>query len=116
MAGTYAQGEGRAQLRLVLGPVGPDAYRAIGTQDGTHGTDGGGCEQEIGDEPVVAPDKAVVRGEESTYEGTFVQVNPGTGGTCRYLAYDVTLDVVDGNTVRLRPEELDQCLAYRRVS
>ncbi|MFB6842773.1 hypothetical protein [Streptomyces sp. NPDC056361] len=115
VTGTYARGEGRAQLRLLLEPAGPGAYRAVGTQDGTHGTDVGACEQELGNEPVVEPSEAVVRGDGSSYEGTFIQVNPGTGGTCRYLAYDVTLDVVDRNTVRLCPEESDQCLVYQRL-
>ncbi|MCA6095068.1 hypothetical protein LE181_23210 [Streptomyces sp. SCA3-4] len=114
VAGTYARGEGRTQVRLLLEPAGSDAYRATGTQDGSHGTDPATCEQELGNEPKVDPADAVIRGDGSTYAGTFIQVVPGTtAGTCRYLAYNVTLQVVDQDTVRMCPQTLG-CTTYQR--
>ncbi|WP_190108793.1 hypothetical protein [Streptomyces cinnamoneus] len=115
VAGTYARGEGRAQMRLLLEPTGSDAYRATGTQDGSHGIDAGTCEQELGNEPKTDPTEAVIRHNGSTYTGRFIQVNPGTGGTCRYLAYNVTLEVIGQDTVRMCSEKFDQCLTYQRL-
>lgn len=112
VAGTYAQGEGREQIRLLLEPAGSDTYRATGTQDGSHGIDPETCEQEIGTD--IDPTEAIIRGNGSTYAGRFIQVTPGSGNTCRYVAYNVTLEVVDQDTVRMCPEEFDECLTYQR--
>ncbi|MEU5051292.1 hypothetical protein [Streptomyces sp. NPDC021096] len=115
VAGTYAQGEGRVQRRLLLEPAGSDEYRATGTQEGSHGIDAGTCEQELGNEPKTDPTEAVIRGNGSTYTGLLVQVVPGTGGTCRYLVYNVTLEVIDQDTVQMCSERFDRCLTYQRL-
>ncbi|MEU1313101.1 ATP-binding protein [Streptomyces cinnamoneus] len=114
IAGTYARNVGSDQFRLLLEPAGSDAYRATETGNGSHDIDAATCEQEYG--PKTDPTDAVIRGSGSTYAGRLLQVVPPTGGTCYYLVQNVTLEVIDQDTVRMcSSEKPDKCVTYQRM-
>lgn len=112
IVGTYVS-DGGSEFRLLIESAGENEYRATGTQEVTHGIDSETCEQDFG--PDTDPTEAVIRGEGSSFEGRLIQVHWVVGDRCFYGAYDVTVNVIDQDTLEVcGVEEPAGCLTYQR--
>ncbi|WFB07828.1 RDD family protein [Streptomyces sp. LX-29] len=114
LAGDYEDETGGFQLFVT--PADGGGYHVTWTTAETFGTDPSGCEQNFG--PDTDPAEAVVTGEGSRYEGRVVSVSlSGGGGSCFYQTHDVTIEVVDQDTLRMCGGEstTGDCPTYRRM-